>query len=588
MTPWFVSLLVAASAAQPRPDLPEAVHRALGPQDVSVAMTDGTRLWTRLWLPDVAGPVPTVLIRSPYDKAASLVDRSCRVLAGQGYACVNQLVRGRGDSGGAWVPFVHERADGLDTIRWVREQPWSDGKLAMMGDSYLAGAAWAVLGDAPEGLVTVVSRVFGPSTWEGMYDDGLFRHELATAWMTLMPAQSMRFFSAGRYHRALDHRPRTTMDLVAAGFEVPWFRDWLAADRPTDPYWARPEVAAFDATPTKAQIPLLMVGGWADTFVGPTFTAWDRLASQGQSLLVVGPWEHLGRVASDVPLGSVAGGLGGDGTLQQGPRVLSWLDHHLRGGPAPEVRSGTLTYVVGGARWEHAAIWPPASTPTTWWLAASEDRCTGTLTTAPPPRKAWTYTYDPADPVRASGDAAMLAGSLPFFFGVKPGFRRQREHCEDRPDLLAFQSTALPTSTRIAGRISASLDVRSDAADTAFVVRVVEVHADGVRILVREDLATIGFAQPPGVPYVPGARTTLHLETLPVDYVFQRGSRIEVVVTSSSYPRIDAHPNVAGSANAAEATVVARNTVELGTSHIVLPSLDEAHALAVAIPASGR
>lgn len=563
----LVLLVTAALAGPPRAQLPEPTHEVYAPVDVAIAMPDGVRLWTRVIRPTDDAPRPTVLIRYPYDQGLGFVTRWCQILAGQGYACVAQLVRGRGRSEGAWVPFAAERADGLAAIAWVREQAWSDGTLALAGDSYLAATGWAVLGDRPEGVKTLVSRVFGPDTYAGLYEDGLFRHELATAWTTMMPGRVMRF-APGRYHRALEHRPRTTMDLVAAGYEVPWFRGWISAEDPADPYWSRPEVTGFDAAPAATDLPVLMIGGWADTFLGPTFTTWDRLATRDRSLLVVGPWEHLGRLGSDDRLANVAGGLGDDGTLGQWPRVLAWLDHHLRGGPPPEVAHGVVTYVVGGDRWEHAPTWPPATTPRVLGLAAGPDRCGGRVvdgpTTAP---ETLTFRYDPDDPLRSAGDAMMLAGSLPFFAGVRPGFRHLPPTlCDRRADVLRFVGEPLPTPVRLAGQVTATLRVSSTAPDTAVVLRLVERRADGHETLVREDIARLA---PRGVP--PGTVVEVALATLPLDYVLQAGSRVQLDVSSSSFPRFEAHPNVTGPLHAATTVVTADQTLHLAGSTVTLP-----------------
>src|SRR5690348_10842466 len=107
-------------------------------------MRDGVALSADIYLPSTGdGPWPTLLFRTPYDNANEFAVRRAIFFAREGYAYVCQDVRGRYDSGGDWVPWVNEGADGYDTIAWIGQQPWSDGRIGMLGASYLGYAQWA-------------------------------------------------------------------------------------------------------------------------------------------------------------------------------------------------------------------------------------------------------------------------------------------------------------------------------------------------------------------------------------------------------------------------------------------------------------
>ena len=91
-----------------------------------------------LWLPSgrhAQGPFPAVVIRSPYGAQSKHADWGNIVLAERGYAVLLQDTRGRFGSDGTFVPVEHEREDGKDTVRWVRAQPWCDGRVAVFGPS---------------------------------------------------------------------------------------------------------------------------------------------------------------------------------------------------------------------------------------------------------------------------------------------------------------------------------------------------------------------------------------------------------------------------------------------------------------------
>ena len=107
--------------------------------DQRVPLRDGVTLSADLYLPPAgSGPWPAILLRTPYDNVDPTWVKSAAFFARQGYAFVSQDVRGRYDSDGSWEPFVHEGADGYDTVEWVAGQSWCDGKVCMMGGSYVA------------------------------------------------------------------------------------------------------------------------------------------------------------------------------------------------------------------------------------------------------------------------------------------------------------------------------------------------------------------------------------------------------------------------------------------------------------------
>ena len=110
---------------------------------VRVAMRDNIRLDTNVFLPPDGGRFPTVLIRTPYGKGPDL-PVSYRSFIHHGYAVVMQDVRGRYGSAGVFNVLNQEGPDGYDTLNWIAAQPWSDGKVGMIGGSYLGIAQWRV------------------------------------------------------------------------------------------------------------------------------------------------------------------------------------------------------------------------------------------------------------------------------------------------------------------------------------------------------------------------------------------------------------------------------------------------------------
>ena len=109
-------------------------------KSISIPMRDGVKLAADVYLPAGVDRAPVILSRTPYGKASGGIEG--RFWARRGYVHVIQDVRGRFASGGQWEPFMHETQDGYDTIEWLAAQPWSTGKVGLIGESYAGAVQW--------------------------------------------------------------------------------------------------------------------------------------------------------------------------------------------------------------------------------------------------------------------------------------------------------------------------------------------------------------------------------------------------------------------------------------------------------------
>jgi putative CocE/NonD family hydrolase len=151
-----------------------------------VEMRDGVGLRTRRICPSDGGRRPTVLVRTPYGIGWQLplpiLPMIARLFAQRGYHVVLQDTRGRYASQGDFYPFVHELADGRDTLQWIGEQPWFDGHLGMWGASYFGYTQWAAALDAPPFLEAVVPIVTSTDFHGLFYPGGAFSLASALRW----------------------------------------------------------------------------------------------------------------------------------------------------------------------------------------------------------------------------------------------------------------------------------------------------------------------------------------------------------------------------------------------------------------------
>ena len=290
---------------------------------------------------------------------------------------------------------------------------------------------------------------------------------------------------------------------------------------------------------------------------------------------MIGPWNHLTQVAAVVGQEGLSDEVGLSRGYQQWPRLLDWLGHHLKGEPLQYPASGVSSYVVNGGGWIHRDSWPPPTEPRLFRPAPGGEpkQCTGQLSTDGGPGEVQ-FTYDPLDPTPARGGAGVLAGSSPLWKGAEPGFIHQGRLCEKRDDLVGFVSGPLEEDLHIAGRIEAQVAFASDAGDTAVNVRVLELRPDGKRVHVREGSQALSHRDGRGYAvYQPGEVVEVALETFPVEYVFEAGSRVMVQFASASFPKYEAHTNVPGPWAEVDLTALARQRVIFEGTQITLPEV---------------
>jgi putative CocE/NonD family hydrolase len=135
--------------------------QALEQRDLMIEVRDGVRLATNVFLPSVDGGVaqgrfPAIVARTPYGKDFGTAAALPTHFVAHGYAVVVQDVRGRYGSEGRWRPLSDDGRDGADLLAWVARQPWSDGKVGMVGTSYVGGTQHALAIEGSPHLAALV------------------------------------------------------------------------------------------------------------------------------------------------------------------------------------------------------------------------------------------------------------------------------------------------------------------------------------------------------------------------------------------------------------------------------------------------
>ncbi|MBY0503236.1 MAG: CocE/NonD family hydrolase [Bryobacteraceae bacterium] len=530
-------------------------------------MRDGVTLYADVYRPSAPGRYPTIVIRTPYStqREGSGIHGKLRDLAGEGYAVVNQDVRGRYESEGRWDPFRHEALDGYDTIEWAAKQPWSNGKVCTQGGSYLGHVQWAAATQAPPSLVCAFPAVASTNIYANwITQGGAFRLSFNYGWgVVRMPNRIMlpQWWHTGKeatpditYEQILPHLPLNSGDEAGAHYAVKHYRDWLA--HPSyDAYWKSiSDEERFD----KVKVPVHTAGGWFDIFLPGTINGYTGLkAKGGQARMIIGAWGHgPSQKYGDLDFGP-------DNNVHLADVEKRFFDHYLKGADngidrEPPVR----LFYMGVNRWKSEADWPiPGTQYTPWYLAAN-----GRLTPTKPAAGTTVYTYDPQNPVPTTG------GNNCCGTPTAAGPVNQRA-LEARGDIVGFTSDPLEKALAIAGPVKMHLNASTDGPDTDWMVKLIDVYPNGDAFPMAEGILRARFRRGLDKPELlkPNQTYEFVIDLIGTAVVFQPGHRIRVDVTSSNFPQFDRNPNTGEALGSATKLRVAKQTLQLSLSHILLP-----------------
>jgi len=422
-------------------------------RELAVPLRDGTVTRAEAWVPD-GPPGPAILVRTPYLKETAVPSPVAdpRQATERGYTVVVQDVRGRGSSEGEFEPFVHEEADGADSVAWLSDQDWCDGRVVMAGMSYVGATQWLAAAASPPALSGIAPTLSSDDYAEGWsYTDGVTELGFLATWnaIDLAPFDE----------RWYDDPLRAADDLDELAGIAPWSAEWLRAA--TEPaYWRSRSVAHRRGDVT---VPALVIGGWYDVFCDASLRSFARSRHENDRL-IVGPWGHdaqLSHLVGDANLGIHGSGVARElfGT------ILDFYDAVL-GGEAPALPRVSV-YVLGARRWVGLEEWPPPGA----------ERVELALKPA-------VVSVDPADPVPSLGGRGLLVEVPGGGFGV-----RDQRVIAARDDVALAIRHAAPERRWLAGPAWALLRTEAEPGSTWTVTLCVE-QSDGALHNLTEGVAT--------------------------------------------------------------------------------------------------
>ncbi|HMH30393.1 MAG TPA: CocE/NonD family hydrolase [Steroidobacteraceae bacterium] len=519
--------------------------------EVTMTTRDGVKLAANVFLPAGSGPFPAVLSRTPYlkDALGDFAGYSAQKYTDAGYAFVMQDVRGKGRSQGFYEAFIPDLEDGYDTVEWVAKQPWSNGKVGMVGASALGITTNLAAMGAPPHLVAAYVIVAPYDQLLNTFPGGVLKDEDTLGWLK----------GQGE--------TQAQLDLVRGGATNTAF--WNEHAMTTQRKFIR--------------IPMYNQGAWYDIFNDGNVENFRWLQNNGSKGARGNQKLYM------VPAGH--GGLGGDksdveynqpGALVPPAEEMRWWEYWLKGIDNGIMKEPPVTlFMMASGRKGHPSAashvfsspnWPPANHPTAYYLTGDMHLSTK----APSASDAkLSYQFDPANPVRTYGGSNLLQTAGPL--DQRPIGQRQ--------DYLRFETAALEKSIAIAGHVDMTLWAATDGLDTDFMVKLVDVYPDGYEQIILDNPIRARYRHgrdPDDVMLMtPGKPEELHIDLWNTAFTFEKAHKIQVTVTSSNSTKFEINPNTGEPFGVPTTTEprVATNTVYFDKRHpsaMILPVLSSA------------
>ena len=543
-------LLAAFQTAAPGPVLMQ--------YDVRVPMRDGVTLSADVYRPRGSARVPIILVRTPYDNGTAPNVAAGKRWAERGYAYVIQDVRGRGESDGTFYPLVTEADDGYDTIEWLAKQPWSDGKVGMMGGSYLGWVQVYAAIRKPPHLVAIAPAVTPPDPDRNFPVQHGAYGPATISWLAAISGKTMQDISQHDLRAAYSYLPLYEADQLLGRTLTAW-RDWLDHPR-RDGYW---EAQAFQQQLKNVDIPMLHLSGWYDDVLIGTLENFGLLERKPNQFLLIGPWGH--HINAGRKLGAID--FGPSAVINLDSIYVRWFDRWLKDRPnGADHDAKVKIFVMEENRWHDEPAWPLPGTRNLKFYLKSGGKAQsrfgdGWLDTIPPGASSPPDRYR-ADPMHAfpfvTDDAFSQIGGPDDYARV-----------EERKDVLVYTTAPLTRAMEVCGPLKVQLYASTSAKDADWATKVLAVRPNGFVQRLNDGIVRArfrrGFDREELIP--PGTVERFEVDNWATCIRLGVGWRLRLEVASHAFPKFDRNLQTGGPIGKEADGVVADQTVYHDAQH---------------------
>lgn len=613
---FFVLFFAVAESKAQEDILSQLQEIAVIDQKVMMPMRDGIRLSTDIYRPKGDGQYPIIFSRTPYNfnsyRDGELVTRTLQTALDavkKGYAYVVQNERGRFFSEGEWGILGTPLTDGADAFTWMADQSWSNGKIGLLGCSSTAEWQMAAASLEHPNLTAMVPQGFGAGVGrignyyeQGNWFRGGAQQMLFTAWLygtqhdefapKLSPEitqedlqRIQKFYDmAPRYPKVdwaegLKHLP--VQDIIKSLDGPKGIYEELIRRKPNDAAWYEGGLYHDDMP---FNTPSFWFVSWYDVASSPNLALYNHVRENAldpevreSQYLVIAPTLHCSftRATENTIVGERSVG---DARLNYDELVFGWFDHWLKGEERDVINKlpKVQYYTMGSNKWQSSDVWPPRdAVMTTYYLNSGGKANTlngdGLLTTTKATKdNPDTFVYDPLDPVLSYGGNVCCTGN------AVQGGSFDQQGMEKREDILVYTTPPLDAGVEVSGFIESTLFVSSDAKDTDFTVKLIDVYPDGRAYNLDETIQRVRYREgyDKEVFMEKGQVYKVDLTPMSTSNFFEKGHRIRIEISSSNFPRFDRNLNTGGNNFDESEPVIATNNVHHSAeypSSITLP-----------------
>ena len=596
--------------------LEELEKIAIIDQKIMMPMRDGIRLATDIYRPKTDEKVPIIFSRTPYNfnswgdgKQKTRTARRALEAVKRGYAYVVQNERGRYFSEGEWDILGVPLTDGYDAFSWMKDQSWSNGKIGTVGCSSTAEWQMAVAAldhpshaaMVPQGYGAGIGRV-GSINEQGNWYRGGVEQMLFFSWLygvehdkfkPRIPAGATqedlirisRFYDLAPENppvdmsEALKHLPiQDILKNINGKHEI---FDKMIRRKPNDSAWFQGGIYHDDM---EIGVPSFWFTSWYDVSITPNLALFNHVRNNSKDpnirenqYLIIAPTLHCAynRATKNTIVGERNIG---DARLNYDEQIYDWLDLWLKG-VKNEFKTKTPRvqyYTMGSNTWQASETWPPEGVEMKTFYLKSNGNANRSLSdgklsaTKANYDHADSFTYNPMKPVPSYGGNVCCTGNA-----VKGGAFDQQE-MEQRDDILVYTTDILEEGIEVSGFIESTLYVSSDAKDTDFTIKLIDVYPDGRAYNLDETIHRARYREGYDQEVFMEKDEVYKIDLTPMSTsnYFKKGHRIRIEISSSNFPRFARNLNTGGNNYDEKEGVIAHNKVHHSsayTSQIRLP-----------------